>query len=153
MFNIHKNNIKQTWNTISVTLNKHRKNRDIPEKIVYDDKTLTNEQEIANSFNSFFASVGAQLSSSFEQSENIPSFETYLDSNTRSDPNFHLIPVDEKLVLALITNLPNKTSSGIDNSSNKLLKQIKHIIVQPLTLIKINLLPQAYTQINLKYLK
>ena len=29
---IHKNNIKQTWNTISVTLNKHRKNRDIPEK-------------------------------------------------------------------------------------------------------------------------
>ena len=101
----------------------------------------------------FFASVGAQLSSSFEQSDNIPSFETYLDSNTRSDPKFHLIPVDEKLVLALITNLPNKTSSVLDNISNKLLKQIKHIIVQPLTLIKINLLPQAYTQINLKYLK
>ena len=59
VFNIHKNNIKQTWNTISVTLNKHRKNRDIPEKIVYNDKTLTNEQEIANGFNSFFASVGA----------------------------------------------------------------------------------------------
>ena len=135
MFNIHKNNIKQTWNTISVTLNKHRKNRDIPEKIVYNDKTLTNEQEIANSFNSFFASVGAQLSSSIEQSDNIPSFEKYLDSNTRSDPNFRFIPVDEKLVLALITNLPNKTSSGIDNISNKLLKQIKYIIMQPLTLI------------------
>ena len=42
VFNIHKNNIKQTWITISVTLNKHRKNRDIPEKIVYNDKTLTN---------------------------------------------------------------------------------------------------------------
>ena len=135
IFMSKKNNIKQTWNTISVTLNKHRKNRDIPEKIVYNDKTLTNEQEIANSFNSFFASVGAQLSSSIEQSDNIPSFETYLDSNTRSHPNFRFIPVDEKLVLALITNLPNKTSSGIDNISNKLLKQIKHIIVQPLTLI------------------
>ena len=43
--------------------------------------------------------------------------------------------MDEKLVLALITNLPNKTSSGIDTISNKLLKQIKHNIVQPLTLI------------------
>ena len=75
------------------------------------------------------------MSSSIEQSDNIPSFETYLDSNTRSDLNFHFILVDEKLVLALITNLPNKTSSGIDNISNKLLKQIKHIIVQPLTLI------------------
>ena len=75
------------------------------------------------------------MSSSFEQSDSIPSFETYLDSNTHSDPNFYFTPVDEELVLTLITNLPNKTSSGIDNISNKLLKQIKHIIVQPLTLI------------------
>ena len=135
VFNIHRNNIKQTWNTISETLNRHRKNRDISEKIIYNDKTLTNEQDIADSFNSFFANVGAQLSSSFEQSDSIPSFETYLDCNTRSDPNFYFTPVDEDLVLTLITNLPNKTSSGIDNISNKLLKQIKHIIVQPLTLI------------------
>ena len=135
VFNIHRNNIKQTWNTISETLNRHRKSRDNPEKIIYNDKTLTNEQDIADSFNSFFANVGTQLSSSFEQSDSIPSFETYLDCNTRSDPNFYFTPVDEDLVLTLITNLPNKTSSGIDNISNKLLKQIKHIIVQPLTLI------------------
>ena len=32
VFNIHRNNIQQTWNTISETLNRHRKNRDIPEK-------------------------------------------------------------------------------------------------------------------------
>ena len=84
----------------------------------------------------FFANnVGAQLSSSFEQSDSIPSFKTYFDCNTRSDPNFYFTPVDEDLVLTLITNLQNKTSSGIDNISNKLLKQIKHIIVQPLTLI------------------
>ena len=53
VFNIHRNNIKQTWNTISETLNRHRKNRDIPEKIIYNDKTLINEQDIADSFNSF----------------------------------------------------------------------------------------------------
>ena len=54
VFNIHRNNIKQTWNTISETLNRLRKNRDIPEKIIYNDKTLTNEQDIADSFNLFF---------------------------------------------------------------------------------------------------
>ena len=54
VFNIHRNNIKQTWNTISETVNRHRKSRDIPEKIIYNDKTLTNEQDIADSFNSFF---------------------------------------------------------------------------------------------------
>ena len=94
----------------------------------------------------FFANVGARLSSFFKQSDSIPSFETYLDSTTRSDPNFYFIPVDEDLVLTLITNLPNKSSSGIDNISNKLLKQIKHIIVQ-LSLLT-NLLPLAYTLIN-----
>ena len=153
VFNLHRNNIKQIWNTISETLNRHRKNRDIPEKIFSNDKTLTNEQDIADSFNSFFANVGAQLSSSFEQSDSIPSFETYLDCNTRSDPNFYFTPVDEDLVLTLITNLPNKTSSGIDNISNKLLKQIKHIIVQPLTLIINQSLTSGIYPDKLKYLK
>ena len=83
----------------------------------------------------FFASVGAQLSSCFEQSDNIPSIDTYLDSNTRSDLNFYFTPVDEDLVLTLITNFSNKIRFRIENISNKLLKQIKHIIVQPLTLI------------------
>ena len=103
MFSIHKNDIKQTWNTISEILNRHiEKIEKLRKKIIYNDKTLTNEQDIADKFNSFFASGGAQLSSSFEQSDNIPSFETYLDS---SDPNFYFISVDEDLVLRLITNL------------------------------------------------
>ena len=107
----------------------------IPPSAQSSSYSLTTLSSHADSFNSFFANVGAQLSSSFEQSDSIPSFETYLDCNTRSDLNFYFTPVDEDLVLTLITNLPNKTSSGIDNISNKLLKQIKHIIVQPLTLI------------------
>ena len=102
---------------------------------MYNDKTLTNEQDIADNFNSSFVSVGAQLSSSCEQSDNIALFETNLDSNTTLDLNFSFTPVDEDLVLTLITNLPHKTNSGIDNILNKLLKQIKQIIVQPLTLI------------------
>ena len=109
VFNIHRNNVKQTWNTISETLNRHRKNRDIPEKIIYNDKTLSNEQDIADSFKSFFfANVGAQLLSSFEQSDSIPSFETYLDSNTRSDLIFYFTPVDEDLVLTLINHRSSK---------------------------------------------
>ena len=62
----------------------------------------------------------------------VPSYSYF---NTRSDTNFYFTPVDEDLVLTLITNLPKKTSSGIDNISNELLKQTKHIIVQPLTVI------------------
>ena len=74
--------------------------------------------------------------SSFDESDRIPSFETYLgDDNVNPDLSFHFTPVTEDLVLTLISNLQNKTSSGMDGISNKLLKRIKHIIVQPLTLI------------------
>ena len=52
---------------------------------------------LLTALNRFFASVGAQLSSSFEQSDNIPSFETYLNNYTRSDPNFYFTPVDAKV--------------------------------------------------------
>ena len=93
-------------------------------------------EEIADCFNSYFANIGVQLSSSFEESDRIPSFETYLgDDNVNPDLSFHFTPVTEDLVLTLISNLQNKTSSGMDGISNKLLKRIKHIIVQPLTLI------------------
>ena len=57
------------------------------------------------------------------------------DDNVNPDLSFHFTPVTEDLVLALTSNLQNKTSSGMDGISNKLLKRIKHIIVQPLTLI------------------
>ena len=83
----------------------------------------------------------------------ILSFESYLVSNTRSDLNSYFTPEDKDLVQTLITNLSNKTSSGIDNISNKLLKQIIYIIVQPLTLIINQSLTSGITLINLKHLK
>ena len=76
------------------------------------------------------------MSSSFEESDRIPSFETYLgDDNVNPDLSSHFTPVTEDLALTLISNLQNKTSSGMDGISNKLLKRIKDIIVQPVTLI------------------
>ena len=128
--------MKQTWRTITETLNKQVNSREIPTKIIHNDETLTDNEEIADCFNSYFANIGVQLSSSFEESDRIPSFETYLgDDNVNPDLSFHFTPVTEDLVLTLISNLQNKTSSGMDGISNKLLKRIKHIIVQPLTLI------------------
>ena len=139
VFNMHKNNMKKTWRscrTITETLNKQVYSREIPTKLIHNDETLTANEEIADCFNSYFANIGVQLSSSFEESDRILSFETYLgDDNVNPDLSFHFTPVTEDLVLTLISNLQNKTSSGMDGISNKLLKRIKHIIVQPLTLI------------------
>ena len=41
----------------------------------------------------------------------------------------------ENDILQTINQLKNKNSSGYDNISSKVLKQVKHIISKPLTLI------------------
>ena len=86
VFNMHKNNVKQTWRTITETLNKQVNSREIPTKIIHNDETLTNNEEIADCFKSYFANIGVNLSLSFEESDRIPSFETYLgDDNVNPD--------------------------------------------------------------------
>ena len=72
VFNMHKNIMKQTWRTITEPLNKPVSNREIPTKIIHNDETLTDSEEIADCFNLYFAYIGVQLSSSFEQSARIP---------------------------------------------------------------------------------
>ena len=41
VFNMHKNNMKQTWRTITKTLNKQVNSREIPTKIILNDETVT----------------------------------------------------------------------------------------------------------------
>ena len=121
--------MKQTWRTITETLNKQVNNREIPTKIIHNDETFTDNEEMADRFNSYFANIGVQLSSSFEESDRLPSFETYLDdNNVNPDLSFHFTPVTDDLALTLISNLQNKTSSGMEGISNKLLKLIKFTV-------------------------
>ena len=95
--NMNMNNMKQTWRTITETLNKQVNNREIPTKIIHSDETLTNNEDIADCFNSYFANIGVQLSSFFEESDRIPSFETYLSGdNVNPDLSFHFTPVTEE---------------------------------------------------------
>ena len=99
--------MKQTWRTITETHNKQVNNREIPTKIIDNDETLTNNEEIANCFNSCFVNIGVQLSSSFAKSDRIPSFETYLgDDNVNPDLSFYFTPVIEDLVFNTIFKSP-----------------------------------------------
>ena len=127
--------MKQTWRTITETFNKPANNLEIPTNITYNimTKLLQITKKLQICFNSYFANIVVLLSSSFEESDRIPSYETYLgDHNVNPDLNFHFTEVS---VLTLITNLQNKTRFRMGGISNKLLKRINHIIVQPLTLI------------------
>ena len=132
-FTAQKNDMKKTWSTINETLNRSKNKSDLPNEFLVDNRTITDPKEIANSFNVFFSTIGTNLSSNVNNHNTNLKFNDYLNHPT--DHRFKFQQVSTKEVVSIINKLKNKTSSGKDEISNKLLKSIKDVISEPLTVI------------------
>ena len=112
---------------------------------------LSNTNEIANTFNLYFANIGVNLASEIETQldNNIIDFSQYMGTPASTQLKFKCITETE--TLKAIDNLENKNSSGHDGISHKLMKLTKNILSKPLTLI-INQMITTYasSQIHLK---
>ncbi len=120
------------WKTINEVLNKTRKKKTFPEYFKNGDKQISDKLEIANCFNSFFVNIGKKLAKKLKSPVNCH-FTEYLKENITT--RLKLKNIDKKVVFKIIDKLKPKTSYGFDGISTKLLKQIKLIIVEPLTVI------------------
>ena len=65
----NKGNLKETWKTINLLLNKRSKTTNI-ESLKVDDQNVVDNAEIAQSMNNFFCSVGEKLSDDIPQQPN-----------------------------------------------------------------------------------
>ena len=131
-FEKYKNDIKKTWSTIKLILNKNKKSTNFPSFFLINDQKITNENEIANNFNKFFTDIGPALSKNIKA----PSSKSYrsflLDKIAFS---FDFTPVSGKEIQTIIQNLKPKSSTGHDNISSIILKKIAAYIVPTLVLI------------------
>ena len=84
--------------------------------------------EIAEGFNDFFVSVGPRLSSYIPDSNN--NFETYLKEPSKE--SFVFANITPEIMLETVSKLEPKNSSGKENISTKLLKEIVDGIVFPI---------------------
>ena len=78
VFNMYKNDIKQTWAIIKDTL-QNKAREELPNKYLLNDRTLTNIDEIANEFNKYFINIGRLLS---EEITSGHSSDEYLNDKT-----------------------------------------------------------------------
>ena len=126
--------MKKTWRSINETLSRNKKTCDLPPTFFHNGRTLSNTNEIANTFNLYFANIGVNLASEIETQldNNIIDFSQYMDTPASTQLKFKCITETE--TLKAIDNLENKNSSGHDGISNKLLKLTKNILSKPLTL-------------------
>ena len=134
IFTAYQSDMKKTWRTINETLNRNKKNGDLPTTIFHDDVQLSDAKEIATTFNTYFANIGKKLAANINDNDNtFDDFQQYLDTPAETSLKFNCITENE--TMKAINRLENKSSSGHDGISNKLLKLVKNELKKPLTLI------------------
>ena len=131
-FNKYKRDIKKTWDTTKSLLNKPKQNSVAPGQIKVNSQTIINEKEIASKFNNYFTNIGKNLADNIDTSNKHP-FDHYLHSP--SIYKFHFKQTNPNKIISVINNLPMKTSSAHDKISCIILKEIKYIIAEPLSLV------------------
>lgn len=126
-----KGNIKQTWKTLNTLLGKTNDKGSIVDKLIINDRTVTEHKEIAQEFCSYFTNIGPQLA---EQITKPNKAKNSLQANWVKSCLF-LSPTDPMEIANILSNLKPKTSTGHDGLSTKLLKNLTNVIANPLTIL------------------
>ena len=119
--------MKKTWQTINETLNCRKRKRDFPKEFKL---AISEPKQIANAFNDFFISIG---DGGLLNAKTKNHFNQYMPRKTNCTLSFEPITVDT--ISRIINDLKPKTSTGVDSVSNKLLKFVKNVISEPLSII------------------
>ena len=118
----YKNNTKMLWKTINNVIKKTKHNESIISLISINGVKTYDPHKIAQEFGNFYLNLGANLASKIEKGKY--NINDYLDKISQNTGSLVLKGVTIKEVEKIITQLPNKTSHGHDQISNKFLKEI-----------------------------
>ena len=127
-----KQNLRTMWKTFGPIVNpsKHRCNKNKVDRIIYDNRVVTDSQAIAETFNDYFIGIGKTLAKKMPR---ITNYKKYLgEANTSS---MFMIPATKQEVKKEIEKLHLNKSPGPDLIPAKVIKVCADQIVEPLTTI------------------
>jgi len=130
-FEKNSNDIRKTWFGIKKLITNNVDNSTQIE-FVNGNETISDSHLVAAHFNDYFSSIGEVFASRIQE---VPtaSFNDYLTRNIISE--FHFKPLSNEEVSKIIDGLNSKNSSGHDGVSVRLLKYVKHTLLDTLTCI------------------
>ena len=143
LISTYKNNAKKVWEIVrgAVGMVKNRQGK-FPDYFLVENKCagaksfmskVTDKQVIADGFNNFYSKIGPNLSQKIaEKYPHLEGSTEYLKNIPRSTNNLILCNVNEATVQYFIDKLKNKSSSGTDGLSNKVLKRVSGVLLKPL---------------------
>ena len=125
-----KSDSKRLWHAINNIIKKTNNKSYIIDHIKVDNIVINNANEISNAFGKYFATIGLSVSTKGGNSKT--PINEYLEKIPFQDKSVFLLPCSKSEIKKLIADLPNKSSSGHDNITNKLLKEICDLLIDPL---------------------
>ena len=130
-----KNNIKDMWKHLGLLLNPNKnnsQNKKSVSKLNINGKTITEDKNITNAFNKYFANIGSNLANKIIQDQPQKSYRDYL-SNPVTETIF-LSPPNTEEISKEISFLNNK-KNGMDPFKTSIIKSIKNEITEVLVII------------------
>ena len=129
----YKTNTKKLWQLINRISGRMNDKSTSIDYLSIDGVREYNGNKIANSLAKYFATVGETFANKIPSATK--SVDQYLRLLQSNENNLFLLPCTKNELNKIIQNLPNKKSSGVDQISNILLKQIGESILLPLSII------------------
>ncbi len=126
-----KNDSSKLWKILNEVIGKSNNKSGISDIFVVNGKHVTNPNEIANHFCSYYTNVGHEFAAKIPSSKN--SAMSYMKGNFVQSLFFE--PVDEDEIKKILQSLKPKKSVGYDNISAHLLKQLSSEIALPISTI------------------
>ena len=85
-FETYKNSMKKTWITIGESLNRYKQKSELPLSFIYNNRELTILIDIANAFNSYFATIRRNIAAALNSDHiKYQTYCTYLNTPHRSE--------------------------------------------------------------------
>ena len=126
-------NTKRLWKLVNKLTHKTNDKTNIVEYLKLENQDIYEDQVIADEFAKHFSSVGTNYAKKIPLPQK--NINTYLDQIPHNDHTIFMTPTSTMEIARVIQQLPNKHSSGYDNLSNTLLKQLSASIEIPLEII------------------
>ena len=127
-FESNKNNSKKVWEGIRDVINISKKTHSVPNKIIYNNTTYSNTDDMSNCFNDFFVNIGNSVETK------IPRVDTNFSNFLKDKNNVSLFlkPVSEDEVKSMISTLTTSKACGPNSIPTNILKENLDFLVQPL---------------------
>ena len=123
------NDTRKLWSILNEVVDRKQLKLRIPEKFNINGRCVTQPTQIANAFNSYFASISSQMANS------IPAQEGYKSYLRQSYGSFQLAKPHESVVMGIMKKQQPKLSCGVDTINNKLVKHCCKELALPMALI------------------